>query len=253
VTRAAFRVDGELRVPGDKSISHRALIGATLATGVSRIRGILPSADVHSTAGVLRALGAGIPQLAESIEITGIGLRGLTEPSTDLDCGNSGTSARLLSGVVAGSGLTARFVGDSSLSRRPMRRVKAPLEQMGADIRFGDNWIEAGAPGSGSLRAIDLDCNHIPDAAMTLAVTALFARGNTVLRNIASWRVKETDRIESIAQNLRAMRIEEPRVAAEMQRVAEALLGVDEDRLAADLLGAGPERPRQCAGARRLG
>jgi len=136
VSRAGFRVDGELRVPGDKSISHRSLIGATIASGVSRVRGILPSADVHSTAGVLRALGAAIPPLADSIEITGLGLRGLRAPSVDLDCGNSGTSARLLSGVVAGSGLSARFVGDASLSRRPMRRVKAPLEQMGATIEL---------------------------------------------------------------------------------------------------------------------
>ena len=136
MSRAGFRVDGELRVPGDKSISHRSLIGATIASGVSRVRGILPSADVHSTAGVLRALGAAIPPLADSIEITGLGLRGLRAPSVDLDCGNSGTSARLLSGVVAGSGLSARFVGDASLSRRPMRRVKAPLEQMGATIEL---------------------------------------------------------------------------------------------------------------------
>jgi 3-phosphoshikimate 1-carboxyvinyltransferase len=131
-----LHVTGELRVPGDKSISHRALIAATLADGRSRVRGILPSADVHSTAGVLRALGASIPALAPSIEIEGLGLHGLRAPSGDLDCGNSGTSARLLSGVVAGSALTARFVGDESLSRRPMRRVKTPLEQMGARLEL---------------------------------------------------------------------------------------------------------------------
>lgn len=131
-----FHVGGELRVPGDKSISHRALICATLAEGTSRIRGILPSADVHSTAGVLRALGADIPALSPSIEVGGRGLHGLRQPSVDLDCGNSGTSARLLSGMVAGSGLTARFIGDESLSRRPMRRVKTPLERMGADLEL---------------------------------------------------------------------------------------------------------------------
>lgn len=132
----ALHVAGELRVPGDKSISHRALIGATLAEGTSRVRGILPSADVQSTGGVLRALGADIPPLGESMEIRGLGLRGLREPARDLDCGNSGTSARLLAGVVAGSGLTAAFVGDASLSRRPMRRVKVPLEQMGAQVEL---------------------------------------------------------------------------------------------------------------------
>jgi len=131
---AQLHVAGELRVPGDKSISHRALIAASLADGRSRVRGILPSADVHSTAGVLRTLGANIPELEPTMEIEGHGLHGLQKPLSELDCGNSGTSARLLSGVVAGSGLTARFVGDASLSRRPMKRVKVPLEQMGARL-----------------------------------------------------------------------------------------------------------------------
>ncbi len=79
------------------------------------------------------------------------------------------------------------------------------LREMGADIRLGDNWVEARAPRSGYLEAVDLDCNHIPDAAMTLAVTALFARGVTTLRNIASWRVKETDRLSAMASELRKL------------------------------------------------
>ena len=93
-----LHVSGELRVPGDKSISHRALIMSALAEGRSRVRGILSSADVHSTAGVLRTLGAAIPALDATMEIGGLGLHGLREPTADLDCGNSGTSARLLSG-----------------------------------------------------------------------------------------------------------------------------------------------------------
>ena len=129
-----LRVGGELRVPGDKSISHRALMFAALAEGTSRVRDILPSADVHATAGVLRALGVDIPPLGPSMEFTGVGPKGLREPAVDLDCGNSGTSARLLAGVVAGSGITGRFTGDASLSRRPMRRVQRPLEAMGATI-----------------------------------------------------------------------------------------------------------------------
>jgi len=136
LSTVTLHVAGELRVPGDKSISHRALIMSALAEGRSRVRGILPSADVHSTAGVLRALGADIPALDEAVEIEGLGLQGLRPPSMDLDCGNSGTSSRLLAGVVAGSGLTARFVGDASLSRRPMRRVKTPLEAMGAAVEL---------------------------------------------------------------------------------------------------------------------
>jgi 3-phosphoshikimate 1-carboxyvinyltransferase len=128
------RVGGTVRVPGDKSLSHRALILAALGDGASRIRGILDSADVHSTAGVLRSLGVPIPVLSADIVVHGVGLRGVREPAGALDCGNSGTTARLMAGVVAGAGVTARFTGDESLSRRPMRRVAAPLEAMGARV-----------------------------------------------------------------------------------------------------------------------
>jgi 3-phosphoshikimate 1-carboxyvinyltransferase len=139
LTGAGLRVAGELRVPGDKSISHRALICSALAEGTSRVRGILPSADVHSTAGVLRALGVDVPGLAPSISISGGGMTSLRPPHTDLDCGNSGTTSRLMAGVVAGSGLTARFTGDASLSRRPMRRVQRPLETMGAAVELPEH------------------------------------------------------------------------------------------------------------------
>ncbi len=138
-----MRVNGRLRVPGDKSISHRALMLGALGSGVSRVRGVLQSLDVHSTAGVLRALGADVPALDDEMVIGGGGLRGLRAPTVDLDCGNSGTTTRLMAGIVAGSPLAARFVGDASLSRRPMGRVARPLSQMGARFEF------AGAAGDG--------------------------------------------------------------------------------------------------------
>ena len=131
-----MRVEGTLRVPGDKSISHRSLMLAALAEGESRIRAVLRSADVESTAGVLRTLGVRVPLLGDDIVVQGSGLRGLRRPTGDLDCGNSGTTTRLMAGVVAGNPVTARFVGDSSLSRRPMGRVARPLQQMGAEIGF---------------------------------------------------------------------------------------------------------------------
>lgn len=126
----------EIRVPGDKSLSHRALIFAALANGRSRIRDILHSADVHSTAGVLRALGVAVPPLGNDITIDGRGARALLEPSIDLDCGNSGTTTRLMAGVVAGRDFRTRFIGDASLSRRPMRRVAKPLIAMGARVEL---------------------------------------------------------------------------------------------------------------------
>jgi 3-phosphoshikimate 1-carboxyvinyltransferase len=131
-----MRVGGTLRVPGDKSISHRALMLSALATGESCVSGLLLSADVRSTAGVLRALGVAIPELTDSeFRITGVGLRGL-RAAADLDCGNSGTTARLMSGVLAASPFASRLVGDASLSRRPMKRVAKPLEAMGAHFYF---------------------------------------------------------------------------------------------------------------------
>ncbi len=131
-------VGGIVHVPGDKSISHRALILAALADGESHIHGILQSADIESTASVLRALGVAVPPLGANIAIVGKGRRGLTAPARDLDCGNSGTTARLMAGVVAGQSFRARFTGDESLSRRPMARVARPLEAMGARVTFED-------------------------------------------------------------------------------------------------------------------
>jgi 3-phosphoshikimate 1-carboxyvinyltransferase len=132
----AFTVRGTVRVPGDKSLSHRALIFSALSDGTARIRDILRSADVHSTATVLRALGVHVDPLGDVTTVTGRGVRGLQPPTATLDCGNSGTTTRLMAGVVAGHPFTARFEGDASLSKRPMRRVADPLTQMGATFEF---------------------------------------------------------------------------------------------------------------------
>ncbi len=123
-------------MPGDKSISHRSLILASLTEGVSRIRGILDSDDVRSTAETLRALAAKVPPLTDDMRVKGSGLRGLRQPRRGLDCGNSGTTARLLAGVVAAHPFSARFEGDASLSQRPMKRIAEPLTYMGAQVEF---------------------------------------------------------------------------------------------------------------------
>jgi 3-phosphoshikimate 1-carboxyvinyltransferase len=133
---ASLRVAGTIRVPGDKSISHRSLILAALADGESRIRGVLDSADIGSTAEVLRALGGRVPTLSADMKITGVGLRDLRSPRQTLDCGNSGTTARLIAGVIAAHPFSARFEGDASLSRRPMQRLAEPLTYMGAQFEF---------------------------------------------------------------------------------------------------------------------
>ena len=131
---------GRIRVPGDKSISHRSLMLSALAVGESRVTGLLEGEDVLATAAAMRAMGADIERQADgSWTIHGVGVGGLMQPRTALDMGNSGTSTRLLMGLLASHPLTATFIGDASLSRRPMGRVIEPLSRMGADF--------TGAPG----------------------------------------------------------------------------------------------------------
>ncbi|MEQ1689191.1 MAG: 3-phosphoshikimate 1-carboxyvinyltransferase [Sphingopyxis sp.] len=126
---------GSVRVPGDKSISHRALMFSALAVGQSRVTGLLDGEDVLATAAALQAMGATIEQTCEGVwTIHGVGVGGLLQPQSALDMGNSGTSTRLLMGLIASHPITATFVGDASLSRRPMGRVIDPLMQMGAEF-----------------------------------------------------------------------------------------------------------------------
>lgn len=126
---------GSIAIPGDKSISHRALILSALAVGESRVSGLLEGHDVIATATALRAMGAKIERAATGEwRIHGVGVGGLLQPRAALDMGNSGTSTRLLMGLVASHAITATFVGDASLSGRPMGRVIDPLSLMGADI-----------------------------------------------------------------------------------------------------------------------
>jgi 3-phosphoshikimate 1-carboxyvinyltransferase len=126
---------GTIRVPGDKSISHRSLMFAGLAVGRSRITGLLEGEDVLATAAAMRQFGAQIARGEDGVwTVDGVGVGSLLEPKTALDMGNSGTSTRLLMGLVASHGITATFTGDASLSGRPMKRVIDPLEQMGASI-----------------------------------------------------------------------------------------------------------------------
>ena len=136
--RSGGTLKGHVRVPGDKSISHRALLFGAIAEGKTTIEGLLPAEDPISTAACLRAMGAEISPVAEGeiITVHGVGLDGLQEPSEVLDCGNSGTTMRLMLGLLAGrDGRHFVLSGDDSLKRRPMQRVGQPLSMMGADVR----------------------------------------------------------------------------------------------------------------------
>jgi 3-phosphoshikimate 1-carboxyvinyltransferase len=126
---------GTVRVPGDKSISHRSLMLSALAVGESRITGLLEGEDVLATAAAMRAMGASIDRTSDGVwTVHGVGVGGLMQPAGALDMGNSGTSTRLLMGLVASHRLTATFIGDASLSKRPMNRIIDPLSLMGAEF-----------------------------------------------------------------------------------------------------------------------
>ena len=126
---------GRVTVPGDKSISHRSLMLSALAVGTSRVEGLLEGEDVLATAAAMRAMGAGIERGADGVwTVHGVGVGGLLQPRSALDMGNSGTSTRLLMGLVSSHAVTATFIGDASLSGRPMGRVIDPLSRMGAEF-----------------------------------------------------------------------------------------------------------------------
>ncbi|WP_028055934.1 3-phosphoshikimate 1-carboxyvinyltransferase [Sphingobium bisphenolivorans] len=132
---AAPALSGSVTVPGDKSISHRSLMLSALAVGESRVEGLLEGEDVLATAAAMRAMGADIRRDEDGIwHIHGVGVGGLLQPAGALDMGNSGTSTRLLMGLIASHAITATFVGDASLSKRPMARVTEPLSRMGASF-----------------------------------------------------------------------------------------------------------------------
>lgn len=150
------RFQGVIRAPGDKSCSHRSLMFAGLANGRSEISGLLEGEDVINTAKAMAALGADVEQTGPGMwSIQGVGKAGLTSPAGDVDFGNSGTGSRLMMGLMAGYPITARLIGDASLSKRPMNRVIRPLERMG--VRFdhdGRGMLPITLHGSGDLQPI---------------------------------------------------------------------------------------------------
>lgn len=136
--RSATKIKGEIRLPGDKSISHRSVMLGSIAEGTTRISNFATSADCASTIGCFRSLGVSIEADGTDLTIHGVGKRGLSAPSFPLDCGNSGTTMRLMSGILAGQTFNSVLTGDESLCSRPMKRVIEPLAAMGGLIESSD-------------------------------------------------------------------------------------------------------------------
>lgn len=176
---------GEIRVPGDKSISHRAIMLAAIAEGDSRVTGFLEGEDTRATARIFGQLGVRIETPNESERIVhGVGLHGLRGTSEPLDCGNAGTGMRLLTGLLSGQGFDSVLVGDESLSRRPMRRVIEPLQRMGARIESGEGGTAPLRVNiSNGLQGIDYEV-PIASAQVKSAIllAGLYARGETHVR-----------------------------------------------------------------------
>lgn len=176
VIRCTDGVRGTLRLPGDKSISHRYALLGGIAAGETKLSNFSTGADCASTLGCMTALGAELTNEAGVISIRGGGLR---EPSASLDCGNSGSTMRMLSGIVAGQPFASEMVGDESLSKRPMRRVIEPLERMGARIDSNNGRAPLRIRGGG-LRAIDYSLPMASAQVKSAVLLAgLFAEGET--------------------------------------------------------------------------
>lgn len=156
VTTPGGQVAGELQVPGDKSISHRAALLAAVAEGTSEIRGFLEGEDCLATLAALESMGVAVERPGPGeVRIRGAGLRGLAAPAGALDLGNSGTSMRLLAGLLAGQPFDSILIGDASLMSRPMERVAAPLRAMGADVRTNEGRPPVAICGGKALRGIE--------------------------------------------------------------------------------------------------
>ncbi len=185
----ARHVRGRVRVPGDKSISHRYALAAALADGQSRVTNFAPGADCRSTLACLRQLGIEIDEHASgAMTLLGRGMGRLGSPAEPLDAGNSGTTMRLLAGLLAAHGFVSRLVGDASLSRRPMRRVIAPLERMGCRIEATEGHAPLtiyGAPLHGIIHRADVPSAQVKSAVL---LAGLHADGSTTVVEPAQTR-----------------------------------------------------------------
>jgi 3-phosphoshikimate 1-carboxyvinyltransferase len=157
IIQPATRIRGQLTVPGDKSISHRAAIIAAIANGVSRLSNYSTSADCAATLACLSQLGVRVEQNGAEVLIHGVGRNGLRVANEALDCGNSGTTMRLLAGILAGQNFSSTLTGDESLRSRPMQRIIEPLEMMGAQISSHEGRAPLTVEGRQPLKAIDYE------------------------------------------------------------------------------------------------
>jgi len=243
----SFGVAGSIAVPGDKSISHRAILLSALATGTSEVRGFLASEDCLASLAAMRAMGVQIERPAPTeVRVRGAGLHGLEAPGHALDMGNAGTAMRLFTGLLSAQKFDSRLIGDHSLMRRPMERVAKPLREMGADVRTREGTPPVEVHGGRRLHGIDYRMS-VASAQVKSAIllAALYAEGATTVTSPApcrdhSERMLESAGVKVVTQGL-TTRIEPP------GRLASQSLAIPGDFssaaffLVAGLLGAASE------------
>ena len=227
---------GELTVPGDKSISHRSVMFGALADGLTEIHGFLQGADCLSTISCFSKMGISIENQGETVLVHGRGLHGLTAPDSVLDCGNSGTTTRLISGILSAQKFDTTLTGDASIQKRPMKRIIDPLSQMGAKIesvngngcaplhitgsplhgihynspvasaQVKSSILLAGLYADGETRVTEPYISRDHSERMLSAFGAdIHTEGTTVIRDAAELKVKESNRIAVMVENLTAM------------------------------------------------
>lgn len=260
LARPASAVSGSIAVPGDKSISHRAILLSGLATGLSEVRGFLASEDCLASLAAMRAMGVAIERpSATEVRVHGVGLAGLRAPGKDLDMGNAGTAMRLFAGLLAAQPFDSRLIGDESLMRRPMERVAKPLREMGAEVRTRAGMPPVDIVGGRRLHGIDYRMS-IASAQVKSAIllAALYAEGPTTVTSPAvcrdhSERMLESAGVAIVTQGL-TTRIEPPaRIASQNLAipgdfssaaffVVAGLLGAARDGLVLENVGLNPTR-----------
>ena len=274
VVRPAPHVRGHVRPPGDKSISHRYALFAAIADGVSVLEGYSTGADCASTLNCLRALGVSIQLTGQDaaglhVKIVGRGWRGFLKPADTLDAGNSGTTMRLLSGILSAQPFTSRISGDESLSRRPMRRIIVPLERMGARIASNDGRPPLTIEGSDRLRPIDFH-TEVPSAQVKSAVllAGLHADGETRVTEAVQTRdhterglaafgvdVQRNDLTVSITggQRARGVRLQVPGDISSAAFWMVAAAALPDSEVVVDEVGLNPTRTAIVEVLRRMG
>ncbi len=196
----------KLKIPGDKSISHRSIMLGSLANGITEIRGFLQGEDSLATLKAFQKMGVNIKQDSDKIIIQGVGLHGLKQPNSPLDLGNSGTSMRLMSGILAAQSFDSELIGDISLSKRPMSRVIDPLTDMGAVIESNDGKLPLKIKGSHPLKGINY---NLPVASAQvkscILLAGLYAQGETCVSQPKTTRDHTERMLKGLGYSVRVM------------------------------------------------